>query len=98
MVQSVFSESLQMVQKMDKCVVLRSDGCRSEGPRQSGAGDARNIMQFSKGEMQSPEGGEEQTQAPVYAGAQPAGKQLGLGKKGHQLGHEKAMCTCGMEG
>lgn len=34
MVQSVSSESFQRMKKWEKCVVLRSDGCRSEGPRQ----------------------------------------------------------------
>lgn len=70
MVQSVSSESLQM-EKTEKCAVL-SSVCCSEGPQQAGAVGCQEYHAVQQGEVQSPEAGEEQTQAPVYAGGHPA--------------------------
>lgn len=98
MVQSVFSESLQMMKNLGAVCGAPEQWVPLRGTSTAGAVGCQDPHAVQLGEMESPAAGQEQTQAPVYAGGHPAGKQLGLGRKGHQLEHEPAVCTCGMEG
>lgn len=73
----------------------------SERPQQAGEMCRQKPHKVQQSKVQSPEPGEKEPHAPVYAVGQLAGKQLGrkrpwgLGR--HKVECEPAMCPCNEE-